>query len=70
MRVILSIAVLALPLLSGCAADGAPNRYQLEINRLEAECRERDGILMSTGSQTGEAARDYACRIPNASRLH
>lgn len=71
MRVMISLAVLALPLVAGCATSDVPNRYQAEMDRLEAQCTEREGILQPTGSQSGEPARDYACRITGgASRLN
>ncbi|MBD3837798.1 hypothetical protein [Brevundimonas sp.] len=71
MRVMISLAVLALPLVAGCATSDGPNRYQAEMDRLEAQCTERGGILQPTGSQSGEPARDYACRITGgASRLN
>lgn len=71
MRVMLSFALLTLPLVAACATTDGVNRYQADMDRLEAQCRERDGILTPTGSQTGEPARDYACKITGgASRLN
>jgi hypothetical protein len=71
MRVMLSFAVLALPLVAGCATGEGAGRYQVEMDRLQAQCTERDGILQPTGSQSGQPARDYACVIRGgASRLN
>ena len=58
--------------LVGCAgASGSPSRYSAEFDRLEADCTAREGILSPTGSQSGQPARDYACKITGgASRLN
>ena len=58
-----SAALAGLLLLAGCASTGGPNRYQAELDKLEADCRARDGILQPTGSQSARPARDYVCRI-------
>ena len=57
--------------LSACAgAAGGSNSYSAEMDRLEADCKAREGILTPTGSQSGQPARDYACRITGgASRI-
>ena len=71
MRVTLSFALLTLPLIAACASTDGVNRYQADMDRLDAQCRERGGILQPTGSQSGEPARDYACHITGgASRLN
>ncbi len=49
--------------LAACASTGEPSRYQTEMNRLEADCAARDGILVPTGATSGQPARDYACEI-------
>jgi len=58
--------------LVGCASGPAgPNSYSAEFDRLEADCKARDGILTPTGSQSGYPQRDYACKIiGGASRLN
>lgn len=58
--------------LVGCASGPAgPNSYSAELDRLEADCRAREGILTPTGSQSGHPQRDYACKITGgASRLN
>jgi hypothetical protein len=57
--------------LSACAsAAGGTNSYSADLDRLEADCTAREGILTPTGSQSGQPARDYACKITGgASRL-
>ena len=65
-----SAALAGLVLLAGCASTGGTSRYQAELDRLDADCRARDGILQPTGSQSANPARDYVCRITGgASRL-
>lgn len=67
-----AIAVMLLGLaISACAsAGGGSNSYLTEMDRLEADCKAREGILTPTGSQSGQPARDYACRITGgASRI-
>jgi hypothetical protein len=65
-------AVLMGASLVGCASGSAnPSRYSTEFDRLEADCKAREGILAPTGSQSGQPARDYACKITGgASRLN
>ena len=59
-----------LAMLTACTSTGGPSRYQAELDRLDADCRARDGILQPTGSQSAQPARDYVCRITGgASRL-
>lgn len=51
-------------LIAGCATDGGPNRYQTELNELEASCQARGGILQSTGSaRLARPQEDYVCRV-------
>ncbi|QYF86469.1 hypothetical protein [Brevundimonas sp. PAMC22021] len=57
------LVIAGLAMLAACASTGGPNRYQAEYDRLEADCRARDGILQPTGSQSAQPARDYVCRI-------
>ncbi len=75
MRTILSlslgVAVLAAAGLSACAS-GPPgeNSYTAQMDRLEADCRARGGILTPTGATSGRPQRDYACQITGgASRI-
>ena len=57
-------AVLVAPLALAACASGRPlPTYQQDMDRLDAECRARDGILTPTGAQTGRPQTDYACRI-------
>ncbi len=67
-----TVAVLLSALaVSACAgASGRANSYNAELDQLQADCRARDGILVATGAQTGQPARDNVCRITGgASRL-
>jgi len=51
-------------LIAGCATDGGTNRYQTELDELEASCRTRGGILQPTGAPRGSRPQeDYFCRI-------
>ncbi|WP_395944273.1 hypothetical protein [Brevundimonas sp.] len=66
---ILAMASLALAACATGATDKT-NTYGAELNRLEAECTARQGILIATGTQSGFPARDHACRITGgASRI-
>jgi hypothetical protein len=59
-----------LPVLAACATPGVKSQYQQDLDRLEAGCRDRQGILISTGDQTGRPETDYACKITGgASRI-
>jgi hypothetical protein len=58
--------------LASCATPPRPpssDSYQAQYERLNAECVAREGILASTGAQSGYPQRDYACRIGTASRI-
>lgn len=55
--------------LGACAGSMGPDRYQVELDKLEADCGSRDGVLQTTGSQTGQPSRDYVCRVTPATRL-
>ncbi len=65
---ILLVSTLAI---SACAtAGGRTSSYSTDLDQLEADCTAREGILTPTGSQSGQPARDYACKITGgASRL-
>lgn len=58
-----TLLIAGLAMLAACASTGGPSRYQAELDRLDADCRARDGILQPTGSQTAQPARDYVCRL-------
>ncbi|MGW8706322.1 hypothetical protein ACWGLL_12895 [Brevundimonas sp. NPDC055814] len=64
-------AVIAAPLALVACASGRPlPTYQQEMDQLEAECRDRGGILSPTGLQTGRPQTDYVCKITGgASRI-
>ncbi|MDQ1154703.1 hypothetical protein [Brevundimonas sp. SORGH_AS_0993] len=59
----LVLAAVALPLLSACASTGGVSSYQKDLDRLEASCKAREGILTPTGMQTGHPETEYACTI-------
>ena len=69
LAVILPFAIAAT--LSGCSTTPGGDSYSTELQALAEECRERGGILQTTGGvPTGEARADNACRINGgASRL-
>jgi hypothetical protein len=55
--------------LAACASTGT-SRYTDELRELEADCRDRGGILAPTGQQTGRPQTDNVCRITGgASRI-
>jgi hypothetical protein len=64
-------AVIVAPLALAACASGRPlPTYQQEMDQLEAECRDRGGILSPTGLQTGRPQTDYVCKITGgASRI-
>jgi len=63
MRSLILVAV-ALPLLGACASStGGVSSYQKDLDRLEASCKAREGILTPTGLQTGRPETEYACTI-------
>lgn len=48
--------------LMGCAGTGV-NQYQADLDKLDADCRAREGILVPTGQMTGRPQVDNVCRI-------
>ncbi len=48
---------------TGPMGPAAPGSYQSELDRLEAECTARGGILISSGRISGQAAIDHPCQI-------
>lgn len=71
MRTALVLAALVAPLALAACASGRPlPTYQQDLDRLEADCSARGGILAPTGATTGRAQTDYLCKITGgASRL-
>ena len=63
MRTILVAILMTAPLLTACASTGQKSSYQADLERLEASCTERKGILTPTGLQGGRPETEYACRI-------
>ncbi|WP_436356728.1 hypothetical protein [Brevundimonas sp. CEF1] len=64
MRAALVLAAFAAPLaLGACAAGAGTSTYQTDLDKLEADCKARDGILMPTGASTGRPQTDNVCRI-------
>lgn len=71
-RILLSFLLIVSGLaLSACAGSSRPlPTYQQELDQLTAECRERGGVLSSTGALTGRPQTEYACQIRGpASRI-
>lgn len=64
---VLSIA--AALVLAACATGPTINRYQTDLAKLDADCRERGGILQPTNAATGRPETEYFCRLGNASRI-
>ncbi|MFK0300529.1 hypothetical protein ACIQTU_15065 [Brevundimonas sp. NPDC090276] len=70
MRAVLILAALASPLVLGaCATGKAIPTYQQDLDKLEAECTARGGILTPSGATTGRAQTDYLCKITGATRI-
>lgn len=69
MRSGLLFALVIASALAGCAPTTAKGQYQRDFERLDASCKERQGILVATSGNTGHPETDYACRISGASRL-
>lgn len=65
----LAAGMLALAACATPPGPPSPDSYQAQYDRLNADCVAREGILASTGAQSGYPQRDYACRIGNASRI-
>jgi hypothetical protein len=70
MRAVLISLLMTVPVLTACASTGQKNSYQEDLDRLEAACTQRQGILTPTGQQSGRPETEYACRITGgASRI-
>jgi hypothetical protein len=64
MRTLFAAILITTPLLlTACTSTGQKNSYQADMDRLEASCTERQGILTPTGLQSGRPETEYACRI-------
>lgn len=48
---------------TGLMAPAVPGSYRAEMDRLEAECTARGGILIASGRQSGQPALDNPCKI-------
>ena len=70
-KALIALVVLAAPLaLGACATGRTLPTYEQDLDKLEAECKARDGILTPSGAQTGRPQTDYVCKITGgASRL-
>jgi hypothetical protein len=56
--------------LSACATGRDLPTYKQEMDKLDAECVARGGILTPSGRQTGRPQTDYVCKISGgASRI-
>jgi hypothetical protein len=52
---------------AACATAPSESGYGADMQRLTAECRERGGILINSGANTGRAEVDNACQIRGGS---
>lgn len=58
------LAALVAPLMLGACATSQPaSTYQQDLDKLEANCTARGGILTPSGATTGRAQTDYLCKI-------
>ena len=67
LRLVLPVLLLGL---AACATASGPShsRYAAEVDRLEADCRARNGILMPIpGAHSGNAGANYSCNINGGS---
>lgn len=63
-KALIVLAALGAPLaLGACATGKTYPTYQQDLDKLDAECRAREGILTPSGAQTGRAQTDYVCKI-------
>ncbi len=71
MRAVLVLAAFVAPLaLGACATGRTSSTYQQDLDKLEAECTTRGGILSPSGAMTGRPQTDYVCKITGgATRL-
>ncbi len=60
----LSLLLAAATLLAACATSMGPNRYQMELEELDATCKARGGVLQTSGTlRLARPQEDYVCRI-------
>jgi hypothetical protein len=64
-----ALLLTALAVLGACTTPQQGSRYTAELDRLEADCRTRGGVLTPTGATTGRVETEFACRITAASRI-
>tara|TARA_R110000787_G_scaffold74065_3_gene164812 strand:+ start:976 stop:1191 length:216 start_codon:yes stop_codon:yes gene_type:complete len=58
------LVLIALLTLSACATGTVgDSQYQRELHALEQSCRDRGGVLTSTGAHTGHPGTEFACII-------
>lgn len=63
-RTLIVLAALVAPLaLGACATGKTYPSYQQDLDKLEAECTTRGGILTPSGVTTGRVQTDYVCKI-------
>ena len=68
MRAIVS-ALLAAAAVSACATRPGPSMSASEIQRLDADCRARGGMLVPSGRWNPNPALTYLCRTHQATRI-
>jgi hypothetical protein len=58
------LALIALLTLGACATGTVgDSQYQRELTALEQSCRDRGGVLVSTGAISGHPGTEFACHI-------
>ncbi len=68
--IVIATALLPAALLAACAGDGRPSLTAQQMDKLQADCEARGGLLVPSGRRfTGEVAIDYPCRIHGATNL-
>ena len=50
--------------LAACASMGDTNDYQSEVDRLDADCRAKGGILQPSGAVTANPGAEHVCVVP------
>lgn len=64
--ILLLVAISAPLALGSCATDRNLPSYKQEMDKLDADCVARGGILTPSGMQTGRPQADYLCKITGA----